>query len=350
VARAPRGRHVSRLVTFAAIPIVATLGFSMVAAQGGGQAPGAKPGPGAAPEIEVLQVRQNFYMIAGAGSNIGVQVGDDGVVVVDAGSAASAPAVIAAIKRITAQPIRYVVDTTGDPDHVGGNEAISKAGQTLFTGGGGAGIAADFLGGAASILSAEKVLERMSAPTGKTAGYPAAAWPTETFHTPRKSMFLNGEGIEFLHQPAAHTDGDLFVFFRRSDVIMAGDILDITRFPVIDLARGGSVQGLIAALNRLVDMAISSVPIVSREAGTLVIPGHGRVCDQLEAAEYRDMVTIVRDRVRDLIVEGRTLDQVIAAAPARGYTRRYGSDKGPWTTNDFVRAVYQSLMQERKKS
>ena len=156
-------------------------------------------------------------------------------------------------------------------------------------------------------------------------------------------MYLNGEGIEVLHQPSAHSDGDAIVFFRRSDVVVAGDVLDTTRFPVIDVARGGSIDGEIAALNRLVDIAIPSVPIVSREEGTLVIPGHGRVCDQLDVVEYRDMVTIVRDRVRDLIRAGASLDQVKAAAPARGYTRRYGSDTGTWTTSAFVEAVYRSL-------
>jgi glyoxylase-like metal-dependent hydrolase (beta-lactamase superfamily II) len=247
---------------------------------------------------------------------------------------------VAAIKKVTTQPIRYVINTSADPDHVGGNEAVAKAGQSLFT-------SADFLGGAASILSAERVLARMGAPTGQASPFPVAAWPTETFDHPRKYMYLNGEGIEILHQPAAHTDGDVLVFFRRSDVIVAGDILDTTRFPVIDVAKGGTVQGEIAALNRLVELAIPSVPIVSREAGTLVVPGHGRVCDQLDAVEYRDMVTIIRDRIRDLIKAGRTLDQVKAASPARGYTRRYGSDSGPWTTNGFVEAVFQSLVQDK---
>jgi glyoxylase-like metal-dependent hydrolase (beta-lactamase superfamily II) len=291
-------------------------------------------------DLEVLQLRPNFFMIAGAGGHIGVQVGDDGVVVVDTGSTASAGAVVAAIRKVTTQPIRYVINTSADPDHVGGNEAVAKAGQSLFT-------SADFLGGGASILSAERVLARMGAPTGQASPFPVAAWPTETFDHPRKYMYLNGEGIEILHQPAAHTDGDVLVFFRRSDVIVAGDILDTTRFPVIDVAKGGTVQGEIAALNRLVELAIPSVPIVSREAGTLVIPGHGRVCDQIDAVEYRDMVTIIRDRIRDLIKAGRTLDQVKAASPARGYTRRYGSDSGPWTTNGFVEAVFQSLVQDK---
>jgi cyclase len=313
--------------------------------------PGLQQGPPAsataAGDLEVLQLRPNFFMIAGAGGNIAVQVGEDGVVVVDAGLAAKGDAVVAAIKKLTPRPIRYVIDTSADPDHVGGNEALSKAGQTLFTAPGSIGVTGNFLGGVASILSAQQVLERMSAPSGKASPFPVGAWPTETFDFPRKYMYLNGEGIEVLHQPAAHTDGDVLIFFRRSDVVVAGDILDLRHFPVIDVARGGTVNGEIAALQRIVDLAIPSVPIVSREAGTLVVAGHGRVCDQLDVAEYRDMVTIVRDRVRDLIKAGMGLDQIKAASPARGYTRRYGSDSGPWTTNNFVEAVYRSLVQEK---
>ena len=296
--------------------------------------------------LEVLQLRPNFYMIAGAGGNIGFQVGVDGVVVVDSGSASSADAVVAAIKKVTPQPIRYIINTSSDPDHVGGNAAVAKAGQTLFTQGGGAGIAADFLGGAASILSVEQVLTRMSGSGGQPSAFPVNAWPTETFNQPRKYMYLNGEGIEVFYQPAAHTDGDAMVFFRRSDVVMAGDVFDTTRFPVIDTARGGAIHGEIAALQKLVDTAIPSVPIVSREEGTLVIPGHGRICDQLDVVEYRDMITIIRDRIRDLKKQGLTLAQIKAASPARGYTRRYGSDNGSWTTNDFVEAVYRSMSEK----
>lgn len=294
-------------------------------------------------DIEVLQLRPNFYMLAGAGGNIGVQVGVDGVVVVDAGSAASAGEVVAAIKKVTAKPIRYVINTSADADHVGGNASVAKAGQTLFTGNGGAGLATNFLGGGASILAVEEVLTRMSGPSGKPSPYPIEAWPTETFHQPRKYMYLNGEGIEVFHEPAAHTDGDAMVFFRRSDVVVAGDVFDTTRFPVIDVAKGGTINGEIAALQKLVDTAIPSVPIVSREEGTLVIPGHGRLCDQLDVVEYRDMVTIIRDRIRDLMKQGLTLEQIKGASPARGYVRRYGADTGSWTTNDFVEAVYRTM-------
>jgi glyoxylase-like metal-dependent hydrolase (beta-lactamase superfamily II) len=297
-----------------------------------------------APELEVLQLRPNFYMIAGAGGNIGVQVGVDGVVVVDAGSAAKASAVVAAIKKITSAPIRYLINTSAEPDHVGGNEVVAKAGQTLFTNPTGAGLAENFLGGGASVLAVEDVLTRMSLPNAKGGPFPVAALPTETFSEPRKYMYLNGEGIEVLRQPAAHSDGDAIVFFRRSDVIVAGDVVDIDHFPVIDVEKGGSVQGELKALQKLVDTAIPSVPIVSREEGTLIIPGHGRVLDQLDVVEYRDMVSIIRDRIRDLIKQGLTLEQIKATSPTRGYTRRYGSDVGPWTTNQFVEAVYRSLV------
>ena len=317
------------------IAIAAAATFVTVSGLVAQQSPGTK--------LEVLQVRPNFYMIAGAGGNVSFQVGQDGVVVVDSGSASSADAVVAAVKKVTTQPIRYLINTSADPDHVGGNAAVAKAGQTLFTQGGGAGIAADFLGGGASILSVEQVLSRMSGPSGQPSPFPVAAWPTETFNQPRKYMYLNGEGIEVFHQPAAHTDGDAIVFFRRSDVIVAGDVFDTTRFPVIDIAKGGSIRGEIAALQRVVDTAIPSVPIVSREEGTLIVPGHGRLCDQLDVVEYRDMVTIIRDRIRDLMKQGLTLEQIKAASPVRGYARRYGSDTGSWTTNDFVEAIYRSI-------
>ena len=293
--------------------------------------------------LEVLQLRPNFFMIAGGGSNVAVQIGDDGVVVVDAGSSAAAADVLASIQNLTPRPIRYIIDTSADPDHVGGNETISKAGQTLFTAAGSISLPGNFLGGVASILSAEKVLSRMTAPGGQASPFPTGALPTETFDQGRKYMYLNGEGLEVLHQPAAHSDGDVVVFFRRSDVVVAGDILDTTRFPVIDVSRGGTIEGEIAALNRVVELAIPSVPIVSREAGTIVIPGHGRLCDQFDVVEYRDMVTVIRDRVRDLKDAGMTLDQVKAASPARGYTRRYGSDSGAWTTNGFIEAIYSTL-------
>src|SRR5262245_20447864 len=307
---------------------------------------GLEPLKAAAPQVaaasnslEILEVRPSFFVIAGAGANIGVQVGEDGVVAVDAGQAADAQAVLAAIKRISPKPIRYVIDTGPDADHVGANEAFSKAGEKLFSGRnpGGAVNGAD---SGVPILSAEGVLRHM-------ATSPAGAWPTEVFHYSRHYMYLNGEAIEVLHQPAAHTDSDVFVFFRRSDVVVAGDVLDTRQFPVIDVERGGSIQGEIAALNRLVELAVPSIPVVTREAGTIVVPGHGRLCDQYDVVEYRDMVTIIRDRVRDLMRAGRSLAEVQAAQPAKGYMGRYGNLGGAWTTDRFIEAIYRSLAKEK---
>jgi glyoxylase-like metal-dependent hydrolase (beta-lactamase superfamily II) len=298
--------------------------------------------------LDVLQLRPNFYVIAGAGGNIGVQVGADGVVVVDSGTASRADAVVRAVKSISNRPIRYVINTSADADHVGGNEIVARAGQTILNLTGA--LSGLTNGGAAAVLAAESVLRRMSAPTGETAPFPTAAWPTETFHGRRSYMYLNGEAIETLHQPAAHSDGDSLVFFRRSDIVMAGDVIDTNRFPVIDLTRGGGIQGEIDALNRLVELAVPSFPLVWQEGGTYVVPGHGRVYEQLDVVEYRDMVTVIRDRVRALIDEGRTLDQVKAAQPAQGYSRQYGSDNGPWRTDMFIEAVYASLKQGSRQS
>jgi cyclase len=299
---------------------------------------GLEPLKAQATSLEILEVRPSFFVVAGAGSNIGVQVGDDGVVAVDAGQGADAPAVLAAIKRISPKPIRYIINTGPDTDHLGGNEALSKAGEKFFSGSTLGGGNADSF---APILSAEGVLRHV-------AKSPAGGWPTEVFNYSRKYMYLNGEAIEVLRQPAAHTDSDVFAFFRRSDVVVAGDVLDTRQFPVIDVERGGSIQGEIAALNRLVELAVPSVPVVTREAGTIVVPGHGRLCDQYDVVEYRDMITIIRDRVRDLIKAGRSLAEIKAAQPAKGYMGRYGNPGGAWTTDRFIEAVYRSLAKEKK--
>ena len=292
----------------------------------------------------MLEVRPNVFMITGAGGNITVQTGEDGVVVVDAGSSASAPAVVAAIKRISPKPVRYVIDTGPDADHVGGNEVLSKAGDLFFPGTRVAGARPDPTRTVATILAAEGVALHMSESAPGSSG----GVPTDTFHYARKFLYLNGEAIEVLHQPAAHSDSDVFAFFRRSDVVVAGDVLDTRHFPVIDVERGGSIDGEIAALNRLAELAVPSVPIVSREAGTIVIPGHGRLFDYYDVVDYRDMITIIRDRVRVLIDAGKSLAEVKAAAPAAGYAGRYGNAGGDWTTERFVEAVYRSLAKEKK--
>jgi cyclase len=296
-------------------------------------------------EVEVLQIQPNFYLIAGAGANAAVQIGQDGVVIVDTGTASRADQVLAEIRKLTKQPIRYIINTNADPDHVGGNEKLSAAGQSIIPTGGLNDIAS--AGGRAVIFAEENVLARMSAPTGKQAPYPNGAWPTSSYSSAlgekQKDMYLNGEAIQVFAQPAAHTDGDSIVLFRRSDVLVAGDVLDTTRFPVIDIEKGGSVQGVIDSLNRIIALAVAPTPLVWQEGGTTVIPGHGRLCDRADVVDYRDMVTIIRDVVQDRIQKGMTLEQIQKADPTKGWRKRYGADSGSWTTNMFVKSVYESL-------
>jgi glyoxylase-like metal-dependent hydrolase (beta-lactamase superfamily II) len=293
-------------------------------------------------DLDIVQVRPEFFMIAGAGGNVAVQLGPAGAVVVDSGSAPRADAVMAAIRRLTSQPIRYVINTSDDADHVGGNDRLSQEGQTILGFQGSSGVSQEVYtsGGAASVLAHENVFTRMSGPQSP---FPSAARPTKSYTGRSYPMYLNGDGIQVVHMPAAHSDGDSIVFFRRADVIVSGDILDMTRFPVIDLARGGSIHGEIDALNRLLEMMIPPFPLRWREERTYVIPGHGFVADYADVVEYRNVVTIVRDRIQDMVGKGMTLQQVTAADPTKGFRVRYGSDTGEWTTEKFVEAVYRGL-------
>jgi len=270
-------------------------------------------------------------MLIGAGANITVQVGDEGVLLVDTGARGTSDAVLAAIRQFTDKPIRILVDSSVDDDHTGGNEPIAKVGRWF---GGNAPGNFGLPTTAARVVSHERVLARMSAPTGRQAPAPFGAWPTETFFTADKEIYFNNEAIQLLHQPGAHTDGDVVVFFRKSDVIAAGDVFVTTGYPVIDRARGGTIQGFIDGLNRIIDVAI---PKDKEEGGTYVVPGHGRLADEADVVEYRDMVTIVRDRIRDLIRRGLTLEQVKAARPTLDYDGRYG------TPDAFIAAIYGDL-------
>jgi glyoxylase-like metal-dependent hydrolase (beta-lactamase superfamily II) len=292
--------------------------------------------------LDVVQVRPDFYMIAGAGGNVAAHIGPAGVVLVDSGSSPMAGEVLATVRRLSARPIRYVINTSADADHVGGNDTLSKAGQTILGFQGSSGVSEEVYtsGGAASVLAHENVYTRMSGPQPR---FPSAAWPTKTYLGRGYPMYLNGEGIQVLHMPAAHSDGDSVVFFRRADVIVSGDVLDTNRFPVIDVSKGGSIQGEIDALNRLVDLMIPPFPLRWREDRTYVIPGHGFVADYGDVVEYRNVVTIVRDRIQEMVAKGLTLAQVKAADPTKGFRGRYGSDTGDWTTERFVEAIYSSL-------
>ena len=293
-------------------------------------------------EVHVLPVQGNISMLVGAGGNITVQAGQQGVLLVDAGRADASAKALAAIKQITNKPIRYILDTHYADDHTGGNDALRRAGVTI-TGANVDGNLTDAMQGAA-ILAHDNVLNRMSAPTGKQAPTPTGAWPTLTYSGDEKEMYFNDEAVQMIHA-SGNTDGDSIVFFRRSDVVSAGDLFNTEGYPQIDVAKGGSLQGVIDGLNVILHLA---VPAHEEEGGTLIIPGHGRLCDEADVLEYRDMLVIVRDRVRGMIKKGMTLEQVKAAKPTYEYEPRYGSKSGPWTSDMFMEAAYKSLASGKK--
>jgi glyoxylase-like metal-dependent hydrolase (beta-lactamase superfamily II) len=292
-------------------------------------------------EVHVLPVQGNVYMLIGAGGNVAVQAGKDGILMVDTGTAQMADPLLATVKQlakpITNKPLRYIINTHVHLDHTGGNEKARAMGKTI-TGGNVAGNISDAAEGAA-IYAHDNVLKAMTA-RGTNPPTPTGAWPTDTYFTETKELFFNGEALQLFHPKAAHTDGDTIVFFRRSDVVLTGDIFSTTTYPIIDLQRGGSLNGIVDALNFILDITI---PADKQEGGTMVIPGHGRLCDEADVVEYRDMVTIIRDRIRDMIKKGMSLEQVKAARPTRDYDPLYGATTGPWTTDMFVEAAYKSL-------
>jgi cyclase len=279
-------------------------------------------------EIHTFHVQGNVYLLIGGGGNVTLQVGKDGFMLVDANYAPLAPKIMAEVRKLNQGPLRYIVNTHVHADHTDGNAALVKLGAT------------EFMPGPTLVVAAQQVQDRMADTLSTPNPIPREKWPNDTYSTPFKDFFLNGEPVFVFHIPNAHTDGDSIVLFRGSDVISTGDIFTPDRYPFIDLARGGSVQGLIDGLNKILDLA---VPARYQEGGTYVIPGHGRVCDEADVVEFRDMVTIVRDRVQDLISKGKTLDEVKAAKPSFDYDTQY-ADQGSFVTPDaFVESVYRSL-------
>jgi cyclase len=279
--------------------------------------------------LEVIKVRPDFYMIAGAGGNVGVNIGSDGIVLANAGSAAGADQVLAELKKLTDLPIRMILNTEAGPDFVGGNLKLARAGLAVRTG-----------SNLAEIIAFDAVLSRMSARNANPS-YPGDAWPNDAFLANRHAVRMNDQGIEAWHVPDAHSDGDSVIMFRRSDVVVTGDIIDMDRFPVIKLDQGGSIEGEIEALNKVIELTIAPIPYIYKDVGTYVVPGHGRLCEQMDVVEYRDMVVNVRDNVEDLIKQGKTLDQAKAAHPALAFETRYGREPG--VTDAFVESIYKSL-------
>jgi glyoxylase-like metal-dependent hydrolase (beta-lactamase superfamily II) len=339
-------RKVTEFASKYKLPADATRGVAATLYPGGTRAvrPAEPPAvTGSEPDrrdIQVVHVQGNVHLLVGAGGNIVVQAGDEGVLVIDTGSGARGADVLAAIRTISDKPIRIVLNTHVHPDHTGANEAIAAAGKALSGNApGNSGLAL----ANARVLAHENVLRRMSAPSGEPSPRPFGAWPTETFFAEDKEIFFNDEAIQLFYQPG-HTDGDIVVFFRRSDVVVSGDLFLTTTYPLIDAENGGRVNGVIDGLNRILDLTI---PRDKQEGGTYVIPGHGRLSDEADVVEYRDMLTIVRDRVQDLVAEGKTLAEVKAARPTLDYDGRYGATSGAWTTDMFIESVYREFASKR---
>src|SRR5262245_15373649 len=315
----------------------------------GGKPPGAQspepraksPAPGgqsAASDVKSLHVQGNVWMLIGNGVNAAAQIGDDGVLIVDTMTDTQADKLIAEVKKIAGdKPIRWIINTHVHADHTGGNEKVAKAGQSVV-GGNFAAQVGQAAANSAQIIAHENVLKRMSETEGNAKPVPTVALPTDTFFNEENELYFNGEAVQILFQPDAHTDGDLIVFFRKSDVVVAGDVYNTQTFPVIDAS--GSLNGIVASLNRILDI---TVPKDKQEGGTYVIPGHGRLTDEADVVEYRDMMTIIHDRLADAIKKGKTLDQVKAAGLLRDYEGRYGSTQGAWTTDKFLEAAYRSF-------
>jgi len=343
-----------RLIVLAAAAIV------LFAAFGGMHIGAQQPRP--AGDIRILPLRGNIFMLVGGGANIVASVGRDGVLLVDTGSAEMSDKVLAAVRELSRQvtsspmpqqscvgivhcvwwdgsrflgttasppaprPIAGIINTSFDPDHMGGNAVIVNAGSSY----------------GARVGQGAWVIAHENAPThvSGSSPLPAAALPTETYlGTDKKLNFFNGEGVVVWHRPAAHTDGDSVVQFRGSEVLAVGDILNMASYPVIDIDKGGSVQGIVDSLNWILDLAIVEHMM---EGGTLVVPGHGRVTDSADVAYYRDMMTIVRDRVQEMIKRGMTLPQIKAAKLTRDYDPRFARNPS-WTPDMFIEAVYRSL-------
>jgi glyoxylase-like metal-dependent hydrolase (beta-lactamase superfamily II) len=333
-------------------------------------------------QVHVLPVQGNIYMLVADGTNVTASIGRDGIAVVNTGSAQMSEKVLTALNDLAeaavnppttntcfgancvgvpgwsspyfntviasprpARPIRYVINTSAAPEHVGGNDAFATSAAFRRAGGsaaGGFGGAAPALGDNATVIAHEGVLSAMSAPRDQADAAPIEAWPSETFFDEfhKVSEYVNGEPVLLYHAPAANTDGDSFVFFRHSEVISAGNLLSSVSYPLIDVDNGGSLQGVIDGLNQILDLAVAEY---RAQGGTWIIPAHGRLSDTADVASYRNMLVMIRDRVRDLQKKGMTLDQVKAARPTLDFDGRYGASTGDWTTDMFIEAVYRSL-------
>jgi glyoxylase-like metal-dependent hydrolase (beta-lactamase superfamily II) len=288
----------------------------------------------AQPKVGVLHVQGNVYLIHGAGPNIAMQVGEQAVVLVDSGPANMSEAIRAAIRTVSNKPIGFIVNTSYGRDRTGGNGNLKTGGFYMLT-------SANEQRAEAAMVAHQSVLDRMT-----ELDAPGPDMPRDTYDEPSWKLFANNEPVILEHLPNAHSDGDSLVFFRRSDVVALGEIYDANRYPVIDEKAGGSLNGILKALNHVLrDIAVAKE---NEEGGTYIIPGRGHIADRNDLANYRDMLTVIRDRIQDAVKKGRTLEQVKASRPTFDYDGGFGADSGPWTTNMFIEAVYRELSRKGK--
>lgn len=300
-------------------------------------------------ELRAQRVAGQVWLITGqpGESNVLVHVGEQGVMVVDSGTQAMAPRLLAAVQGLAQEQstspnhktIRKVINTNGRADHIGGNEVLRKAGGQVI-GGEEAAQQRAFGTAGAEVVAHENVLARLVTESAAPGAPPQELWPTDTEGFDIDNTRFNGEAVQIVHPRSGNTDGQLIVSFRGSDVIAAGDVVDMTGYPIIDVARGGTIDGLLVAINTVITMA---APDDQSEGGTIIVPGHGRLCDQSEVALYRNMLTIIRNLVQYYKNQGKTLAEVLALKPSEGYDQRWGRTSGPWTTRDFITAIYQTL-------
>lgn len=280
-------------------------------------------------ELSLLHVQGNVHMLhGGAAGNIAVQAGSDGVLLVNAMREGLAERIAATIGTLTPEPIRYIINTSSDLHYTAGNAALAALGTFGSTNAG--------RRPGATLIAHENVMLRLSAMIRQDEdAFPIAGMPLNVYILPSKDLYFNGEPVFVIHEPKAHTDGDSIVLFRKSDTIAVGDLFIPGEYPVIDVANGGNVQGLLRALNHVIDLA---VPERLQDGGTRIIPGRGRICNEADVVEYRNMVAIVRDRVRAMIDDGMSLDAIHAARPTLDYDTEYRG-----SAETFVESIYLSL-------
>jgi len=264
-------------------------------------------------QIRTVELATGLYMLMGSGGNLGLSIGADGAFLVDDQFAPLTPKIMAAIRAVTREPVRFVLNTHWHGDHTGGNENLGRAG--------------------ALIVAHENVRRRMNPQEfrdliGRSQQAPEEALPVITFND-AANFHWNGDNIRVFHVERAHTDGDVIVLFTNANVIHMGDTFFNGRYPFIDLESGGGMHGVLDAADRVLALA---------RPDTKIIPGHGEVAGPAELRAYRDMITTVRDRVQRLISQGMTEDQVVGAKPTQDVDATWGT-----ASERFVRAIFQSL-------